>query len=248
VSVALAIIEPKTHPSHTEAEMRARSILSRMESLAAKLKTLEADIRLLWIDFDNLKAGETILGCATKKEFCEKKLHRTPRAIRYMLAGGNPDNHDREEIISPPEQRVKPEPPPQVSDVVRSVAEPQPEPLDWTAINQQAIDQQAMEYERVDSQAIAQQAMQEIGDAWRKLQDKETLKNALLATHLKKNNQNPESETQEPAVQQTPAEVVKAITAFMDKLVRNMSTEDALSVYQQVGEELKQRISVENIA
>jgi hypothetical protein len=52
----------------------------------------------------------------------------------------------------------------------------------------------------------------------------------------------------EPATQQTPAEAVKAITAFMDKRVREMSTEDALSVYEQLGEELKQRISVEMLA
>ena len=116
MSVALAIIEPKTHPSHTEAEMRARSILSRMESLAAKLKTLEADIRLLWIDFDNLKAGETILGCATKKEFCEKRLHRTPRAIQYMLAGGNtnrallPPASETFSLPPAPEPDAEPEP------------------------------------------------------------------------------------------------------------------------------------------
>ncbi len=67
---ALAIIEPKNRASYTPAEMRARSILSRMDSIAAKLKTLEDDIRLLWIDFDNLKTGETILGCRTKKHRC----------------------------------------------------------------------------------------------------------------------------------------------------------------------------------
>jgi hypothetical protein len=57
-----------------------------------------------------------------------------------------------------------------------------------------------------------------------------------------------ESPKPEPAAQQTPADAVKAITAVMDKLVREMSTEDALTVYEQLGEELKQRISVECIA
>jgi hypothetical protein len=65
--------------------MRARSIISRLDSVCAKLKTLEDDIRVLWADFDTLKDGETILGCATKKEFCEKKLHRAPQTVRYML-------------------------------------------------------------------------------------------------------------------------------------------------------------------
>ena len=114
-TTALATVEPKTHPFYSPAEMRARSILSRIESISAKLKTLEADIRLLWIDFDNLKAGETILGCATKKEFCEKRLQRTPRAVRYMLDGGNPANQDREEIISPVEPSILPVPAPSIS-------------------------------------------------------------------------------------------------------------------------------------
>jgi hypothetical protein len=105
-TVALAELDPVTRQRvYSSAEMRARSILSRMDSIAAKLKTLEADIRILWEDFDNLKAGETILGCATKKEFCEKKLHRTPRAIQYLLAGqSNPEDrpHKPSELSSLP--------------------------------------------------------------------------------------------------------------------------------------------------
>jgi hypothetical protein len=86
VTTALAIVEGNNHSSaYTPAEVRARSILNRMESMSAKLKTLEDDIRALWVDFENLKAGETILGCRTKKEFCERKLGRTPQAIRYLL-------------------------------------------------------------------------------------------------------------------------------------------------------------------
>src|ERR1700693_1709671 len=94
-TTALATAE---RPSYTPAEMRARSILSRIESLSAKLKSLEDDIRALWIDFDNLKAGETILGCRTKKEFCEQKLHRTPQAIRYML---NPELRGSKHCLPP---------------------------------------------------------------------------------------------------------------------------------------------------
>jgi hypothetical protein len=95
---ALATVEPKSHPFFSPAEMRARGILSRIDSISAKLKTLEDDIRLLWADFENLKAGETILGCATKKEFCEKKLHRHPRTIQYLLAGqSNPADRPHKE-------------------------------------------------------------------------------------------------------------------------------------------------------
>jgi hypothetical protein len=57
-----------------------------------------------------------------------------------------------------------------------------------------------------------------------------------------------ESPKPEPAAQQTPADAVKAITAVMDKLVREMSTEDALSVYEQLGEEIQKRIAAEKAA
>src|SRR5258708_30071210 len=97
-TTALATVGPQTHPFYTPAEMRARSIVSRMASLCDKLKTLEDDIRALWLDFDNLKPGETILGCATKKEFCEQKLHRTPQAIRYML---DPDLRTSKQCLLP---------------------------------------------------------------------------------------------------------------------------------------------------
>lgn len=68
--------------------------------VAQKLVELKPYIEELWRRFDN---GDKILGCSTKKEFCEDVLHRSPRAIRYMLAGGNPDNVRQQpaEIISP---------------------------------------------------------------------------------------------------------------------------------------------------
>jgi hypothetical protein len=87
MSQALAVQESTSYPRYTEAENLARTIIARLDSVTAKLRTLEHDIRRLWAEFDKLKGGETILGCATKKEFCEKKLNRTPRTIQYLLAG-----------------------------------------------------------------------------------------------------------------------------------------------------------------
>jgi hypothetical protein len=91
------------------------------------LKSLEDDIRRLWVEFDNLKVGETILGCATKKEFCERKLHRTPRTIQYLLAGqSNPADRPHKEpseLSSPVEPSILPVRPPET--VVEPV-EPQP--------------------------------------------------------------------------------------------------------------------------
>lgn len=80
----LAIVE---RPQCTDAERLAKGILARMDSIVAKLRNLEDDIRKLWDEFDKLKDGETILGCKTKKEFCKRKLHRTPRALQYLLYG-----------------------------------------------------------------------------------------------------------------------------------------------------------------
>src|SRR5215813_1799333 len=76
----------------------ARAVVKQMKSLLVELKDLEEDIRQLWVEFEQLPTGEKILGCSTKKEFCEKQLGRTPRAVRYMLEGGN---HRRGETVSP---------------------------------------------------------------------------------------------------------------------------------------------------
>jgi hypothetical protein len=101
-TTAIVLVD-NNHPStHTDAENLARRIIARMESVSAKLRSLEDDIRKLWTEFDKLKPGETILGCATKKEFCERKLNRTPRTVQYLLAGqSNPADRPRSELSSP---------------------------------------------------------------------------------------------------------------------------------------------------
>ena len=100
----------------------AQQIIDGIESLTATLKEREDDIRQLWKEFDKLPKGESILGCRTKKQFCEKHLHRTPRAIRYMLDGGNPNNNKRGEIISPapPDAPQADEPETSVTDEKKS--------------------------------------------------------------------------------------------------------------------------------
>ena len=90
-------------------ESLARKVVDSMTGLTTTLKDLEDDIRRLWFEFDNLKDGETIMGCSTKKAFCETHLKKTPRAVRYMLAGGNTN---RGETFSPdePDEDVPAEP------------------------------------------------------------------------------------------------------------------------------------------
>lgn len=80
-------------------EALAQRIVEQCSFMLVALADLEDDIRSLWDEFERLPKGETILGCTSKKEFCEKKLGRTPRAVRYMLDGGNQNNGG--EIISP---------------------------------------------------------------------------------------------------------------------------------------------------
>jgi len=76
----------------------AKRVVKGVKSILVELKDLETDIRQLWVEFANLPKKENILGCSTKKQFCEKHLGKTPRAVRYMLDGGN---HKRGETVSP---------------------------------------------------------------------------------------------------------------------------------------------------
>jgi len=76
----------------------AKRVITGVKSVLVELKDLEDDIRQLWVEFANLPKKENILGCSTKKQFCTKHLGKTPRAVRYMLDGGN---HKRGETVSP---------------------------------------------------------------------------------------------------------------------------------------------------
>jgi hypothetical protein len=80
-------------------EVLARNVVCLVQVVGDQLRDLEPMIRRLWAEFEALKTGETILGCTTKKQFCEERLRRTPRAIQYLLAGGN---HNRSETVSLP--------------------------------------------------------------------------------------------------------------------------------------------------
>ena len=68
-------------------EQLARRVIRQVRALTPKLKDLEADLRRLWVAFERLRPNEKILGCRTKAQFCEKKLRRTPAAVRYLLYG-----------------------------------------------------------------------------------------------------------------------------------------------------------------
>jgi hypothetical protein len=102
------------------------------------LKDLKDDIEALWIEFDFLGTRETIMGCRGKREFCEKKLGRSLRAVQYMLDGGNHKRTPKtQEPVAPSETvslPVKPvEPEPEMVDVkpesVPASVEPVEQPI-----------------------------------------------------------------------------------------------------------------------
>jgi hypothetical protein len=68
-------------------EERAEFIADRF---GANWQQLAPHIRQLRSDFRALKPGETIMNCKTWTEFCKTVLKRSTRAVRYIMAGGNP--------------------------------------------------------------------------------------------------------------------------------------------------------------
>jgi hypothetical protein len=52
-----------------------------------KLAELQPYLEELWSRFSRLDKSQSIYGCRTKAEFCEKCLHRNIRAVQYMLYG-----------------------------------------------------------------------------------------------------------------------------------------------------------------
>jgi hypothetical protein len=107
-TTALTVIEPSDTPTDEltpcidmDSDALGAFVRDGMLGVAQKLVTLKPYIEELYRRIDR---GETILGCSTKKEFCDRVLLRTPRAVRYMLEGGNHRRtQDEGEIVSPQE-------------------------------------------------------------------------------------------------------------------------------------------------
>ena len=101
-TTALATVEQETLPTLDPAKIDSEKlgifVRDGVIGVATKLVELKPYVEELWRRIDR---GEVILGCSTKKEFCDQVLQRTPRAVRYMLEGGN---HNRGgETVSPPQ-------------------------------------------------------------------------------------------------------------------------------------------------
>lgn len=90
----------KIHP-HSAMTPRDRELLGRKVATAfGNLAAHRGDIIALWREFARLAPGQTIMGCATKTEYCDRIIGRSMRAIQYLIGGGN---HKRErETVSRP--------------------------------------------------------------------------------------------------------------------------------------------------
>ena len=73
--------------SVVEREALAQRVADAVTGAFTKLAAAKDDIDALWVEFRFLPKGETIMGCATKTEFCEKVLGRSIRAVQYLLNG-----------------------------------------------------------------------------------------------------------------------------------------------------------------
>jgi hypothetical protein len=71
--------------------------------IVQRLKSLEPYLRELRRRFHKLKPGEKICGFRNWGEYCTKHLHKTKRALNYMLSGGN---KNRVEVL--PKQNLLP--------------------------------------------------------------------------------------------------------------------------------------------
>jgi len=76
-----------TFPVLIDREALAQRVADALTQAFSKIAAHKAEIEQLWIQFENLPKGETIMGCCTKGEFCQKILNRTTRSIQYLLNG-----------------------------------------------------------------------------------------------------------------------------------------------------------------
>lgn len=82
------------------------------EQSLKKLTELRPMIAQLREVFMKLKPSETVAGCRTWTEYCERVLHRSDRRIRQILKGANPasEKHGRKSPQPNNDSKAPPEP------------------------------------------------------------------------------------------------------------------------------------------
>lgn len=88
---SLAELKARAHDLSNDA-LAKHLINSGLGATLRKLTELLPYLDELTKRFTRLRKGQTILGYTTMDAFCRAELHRTSRAVRYALSGGNPNN------------------------------------------------------------------------------------------------------------------------------------------------------------
>lgn len=87
----MTLAQARIHAEGMESEQLAEHVSKNgWGDVLVTLTQLKPYIEILWGRFDELRGTETIAGCHTKKEFSEKCLNRSIRAVQFMLYGRTP--------------------------------------------------------------------------------------------------------------------------------------------------------------
>lgn len=70
-----------------DSESLGQYVAASVVGILNKAEALRPYYEELWRRFSALKEGETICGCATRTEYCEKILHKTIRSVQHVLYG-----------------------------------------------------------------------------------------------------------------------------------------------------------------
>jgi hypothetical protein len=96
ISVSFADLKAHAHDLSNDA-LAKHLINSGLRATLRKLTELLPYLDELTKRFTHLRKGQSIMGYTTMDAFCRGELHRTSRAVRYALSGGNPNNKRNEE-------------------------------------------------------------------------------------------------------------------------------------------------------
>ena len=96
--ISASTADLKAHAHDLSSDALAKHLInSGLRATLRKLTELLPYLDELTKRFTHLRKGQTIMGYTTMDAFCRAELHRTSRAVRYALSGGNPNNKKNEE-------------------------------------------------------------------------------------------------------------------------------------------------------
>jgi hypothetical protein len=100
ISVSFADLKAHAHDLSNDG-LAKHLINSGLRATLRKLTELLPYLDELTKRFTHLRKNQSIMGYTTMDAFCRGELHRTSRAVRYALSGGNPNNKKQGEENEP---------------------------------------------------------------------------------------------------------------------------------------------------